>query len=103
MIIICAQSQCANNSAVKYLKNFGKIIRIALSNGHLTANPLLNYRHTIKKLDHVHLTEEELLVVTNKKMATERLEQVKDVFLFCCYTELSYIDVKQLKNSNIDL
>lgn len=93
--------KCANNSAVKYLKNFGKIIRIALSNGHVTTNPLLNYRHTIKKLDRVHLTEEELLVISNKKMATERLEQVKDVFLFCCYTGLSYIDVKQLKNSNI--
>lgn len=49
----------------------------------------------------MHLTEEELLAINNKKMATERLEQVKDVFLFYCYTGLSYFDVKQLKNSNI--
>lgn len=42
--------KCANNSTVKYLKNFGKIIRIGLSNGWLTVNPFLNYKPKLKRL-----------------------------------------------------
>ncbi|WP_083936577.1 phage integrase SAM-like domain-containing protein [Arcticibacter svalbardensis] len=34
---------CANNSAVKYIKNFGKIVRICLSNGWITVNPMVNF------------------------------------------------------------
>lgn len=96
-----AVRKCANNSAVKYLKNFGKIIRICLSNGWLNINPFLNYKPKVKKVDRVYLNTEEILLMTNKKMATERLTHVRDIFLFCCYTGLSYIDVKNLREIDI--
>ena len=51
--------KCANNSAVKYLKNFGKIIRICLSSGWLSVDPFLNYKNKVKKVDRVFLTPEE--------------------------------------------
>lgn len=93
--------KCANNSTVKYLKNFGKIIRIGLSNGWLTVNPFLNYKPKIKKIDRVYLNPEEIQLITEKKMATERLTYVRDIFLFSCYTGLSYIDVKNLRKTDI--
>ncbi|MBB5637023.1 integrase [Pedobacter cryoconitis] len=93
--------KCANNSAVKYLKNFGKIIRICLSNGWLNIDPFLNYKPKIKKVDRVYLNTEEIQLMTNKKMATERLTHVRDIFLFCCYTGLAYIDVKNLRRRDI--
>jgi len=93
--------KCANNSAVKYLKNFGKIIRICLSNGWLAVDPFANYKNKIKKVERVYLTEQEIENMANKKMASERLGQVRDVFLFCCFTGLAYIDVKNLKSCNI--
>jgi len=93
--------KCANNSAVKYLKNFGKIIRICLSNGWLSIDPFLNYKPKIKKIERVYLNPEEIQLMTNKKLATERLTHVRDIFLFCCYTGLSYIDVKNLKRMDI--
>jgi site-specific recombinase XerD len=93
--------KCANNSAVKYLKNFGKIIRICLSNGWLSIDPFLNYKPKVKKVDRIYLNTEEILLMTNKKMVTERLTHVRDIFLFCCYTGLSYIDVKNLRRMDI--
>lgn len=50
----------ANNSAVKYLKNFGKIIRICLSSGWLPIDALMNYKNKVKKVDQVILTPEEI-------------------------------------------
>nr|WP_222707302.1 site-specific integrase [Pontibacter qinzhouensis] len=93
--------KCANNTAVKYIKNFGKIIRICLANGWLIANPFINYKAKVKKVDRVFLTEEEIGVMAAKEFAMDRLGQVRDVFLFSCFTGLAYVDVQKLKRSNI--
>jgi len=93
--------KCANNSAVKYLKNFGKIVRICLSNGWLASDPFLNYKNKVKKVDRIYLNEQELQLIADKKLASERLEQVRDVFLFCCFTGLAYVDVKNLRRADI--
>lgn len=93
--------KCANNSAVKYIKNFGKIIRICLANRWLTYNPFLNYKNKIKTVDRVYLTTEELQEMANKDLSTDRLTQVRDIFLFCCFTGLAYADVKKLRRWEI--
>jgi integrase len=92
-----SERKCANNSAVKYIKNFGKIIRICLANRWLVYNPFSNYKNKIKTVDRVYLTTEELQVMASKDMVTERLAQVRDIFLFCCFTGLAYADVKKLR------
>jgi site-specific recombinase XerD len=96
-----SERKCANNSAVKYIKNFGKIIRICIANRWLTYNPFLNYKNKIKTVDRVYLTTEELQEMANKNMATDRLTQVRDIFLFCCFTGLAYADVKKLRRWDI--
>lgn len=96
-----SERKCANNSAVKYIKNFGKIIRICIANRWLTYNPFLNYKNKIKTVDRVYLTTEELEEMSVKDMATDRLTQVRDIFLFCCFTGLAYADVKKLRRWEI--
>ncbi|RKR83489.1 site-specific recombinase XerD [Mucilaginibacter gracilis] len=96
-----SERKCANNSAVKYIKNFGKIIRICLANRWLTYNPFLSYKNKIKTVDRVYLTTEELQEMAVKDMATDRLTQVRDIFLFCCFTGLAYADVKKLRRWEI--
>jgi site-specific recombinase XerD len=93
--------KCANNSAVKYIKNFGKIIRICLSNGWLTSDPFLNYKCKVKRVDRPFLTENELQVLASKELASDRVRQVRDIFLFCCFTGLAYADVKRLRRQDI--
>ncbi len=92
---------CANNSVVKYIKNFGKIIRICQANGWITGNPFVNYKGRVKTKNRVALTEAELTTMAQTDLASERLRQVRDIFMFCCYTGLAYIDVKKLQNSMI--
>ncbi len=95
--------KCANNTAVKYIKNFGKIIRICIANGWIDKNPFANFKSKVKEVERVFLVEEELEVMANKEIKFERLALVRDIFLFSCYTGLAYIDVKQLSNLNINI
>jgi len=93
--------KCNNNTTVKYLKNFGKIIRICLDNGWLLLNPFINYKPKVKEVEREFLDEEEMNLISNKELKIERLSLVRDIFLFSCYTGLAYIDVKQLTKSNL--
>lgn len=95
--------KCANNTAVKYIKNFGKIIRICLANEWLTKNPFVNYKAKVKEVDRTFLVQEEIEAISQKHFNTDRLNLVKDIFLFSCFTGLAYIDVKKLTQNNITI
>ena len=92
---------CANNTAVKYLKNFNKIIKLCLANDWLEKNPFANYKSKVKEVERVYLTEVEIQSIIEKDFKTERLSLVRDIFLFSCFTGLAYIDVKNLTKSHI--
>jgi site-specific recombinase XerD len=95
--------KCANNTAVKYIKNFKKIVKLCISNGWLDKDPFVNYKAKIREVEREFLSQEEIQTIYTKEFVTERLNQVKDIFVFACFTGLAYIDVKQLTLSNISL
>ncbi len=95
--------KCANNTAVKYIKNFKKIVKLCISNGWLDKDPFVNYKAKIREVEREFLSQEEIQTIYAKEFATERLNQVKDIFVFSCFTGLAYIDVKQLTLSNISM
>ena len=92
---------CCQNTAVKYIKNFGKVIRICLANGWIEKNPFFNYKAKIKEVERVFLSQDEIEKMFNKELGNERLNLVKDIFLFSCFTGLAYADVKKLTSNNI--
>ncbi|MFV8337159.1 site-specific integrase [Flavobacterium sp. RSP29] len=94
---------CANNTAVKYIKNFNKIIKICMANHWIERNPFANYKSKVKEVERVYLSEDEIQNIINKDFKTERLSLVRDIFLFSCFTGLAYIDVKNLTKSHISL
>ncbi len=94
---------CANNTAVKYIKNFSKIIKICLANDWLEKNPFANYKAKVKEVERVYLTEKEVQNIIEKDLKNDRLSLVRDIFLFSCFTGLAYIDVKNLTKSHISL
>ncbi|UEQ76274.1 site-specific integrase [Chryseobacterium arthrosphaerae] len=97
------EKSCGNNSAVKYLMNFGKIIRNCLANGWIDKNPYLNYDSTFKEVDRVFLNNDEIERLFNKDFKNERLSQVRYIFLFSCFTGLAYIDTQKLTQENINI
>lgn len=92
---------CSNNTAVKYIKNFNKIIKICLANDWLDKNPFANYKSKVKEVERIYLNETEIQSIIEKDFKTERLSLVRDIFLFSCFTGLAYIDVKNLTKSHI--
>lgn len=92
---------CNNNSTIKYIRNFGKIVKQCYVNGWLDKDPFLNYKGKVKEVERTYLTELEIEVILNKNFKVNRLELVSDIFLFSCFTGLAYIDVHNLTKSNI--
>jgi site-specific recombinase XerD len=95
------ERKCCHNSAVKYLKNFGKIIRIAIANGYITKNPFANIKFKLEEVDRDFLEDHEIKAMMEKPIRIERLAQVRDAFVFCCFTGLAFSDIKGLKPEHI--
>ncbi|PTT68723.1 MULTISPECIES: site-specific integrase [unclassified Chryseobacterium] len=92
---------CSNNSAVKYIRNFQKIINICLNNEWMSKNPFIGYKSKIESIDVRFLTDVQLQKIREKNFNSDRLRIVRDIFVFCCYTGLAYIDVKNLTRDKI--
>ena len=92
---------CNHNTTIKYISNFRKIVNRCIKNGWLIRDPFFGFKMTKKEVVPEFLTEHELNKVANKQFSSERLTQVRDVFLFCCYTGLTFGDVKKLVRSEI--
>ncbi|MBO3116522.1 site-specific integrase [Winogradskyella sp. DF17] len=92
---------CGHNSTIKYIKNFKKIVRIAIANDWIKKDPFLNYKVRLKEVERQFLSEEEIQTMLEKELHTNRLEQVRDIFIFCCFTGLAYSDVKKLSKDNL--
>ena len=92
---------CNQNSTVKYLSNFKKIVIYCMKNGWLASNPFVGFKMVKKEVIREILTLDEIQVLSSKEFTVERVSNVRDVFLFCCYTGLAYADIKKLKRSEI--
>lgn len=92
---------CIHNSSVKHLKALKKVVRIALVNRWIRRNPFEHYKLHEEPVEKDFLTQDELQRIMDKDLRIGRLETVRDVFVFCCYTGLSYIDVRNLKPEHL--
>lgn len=97
------ERNCSHNTAIKYLTNFKKIIRLCLGNGWIDKDPFVNYRFQLHEVEREILLEHELQKIIDKQFPTSRLEQVRDIFVFCCFTGLAYSDVKKLNRFHINM
>ena len=92
---------CQNNSALKHLKNLKKVIRIALANDWIKKDPFYGIHFKQDEVNVEFLSREELDILMNKEFTIKRLEQVRDVFVFCCFTALAFVDVQQLSREHL--
>ncbi len=98
---IRTECSCGINTTAKYIQRFKHIIIIAKNNGWIQSDPFLNFKIRLEKVDRGYLTQEELSAIMNRKFILKRLEQVKDLFVFSCFTGLAYIDVYSLRERHI--
>ena len=92
---------CAYNTSVKKVKTLKTITIYAQKRGFLLHDPFVNHHFHMEPVDRGFLTDEEILRVANKDLGIQRLELVRDIFIFSCFTGLAYIDVANLTPDHI--
>ena len=92
---------CAYNTSVKKVKTLKTITIYAQKRGFLLHDPFVNHHFHMEPVDRGFLTDEEILRVANKDLGIQRLELVRDIFIFSCFTGLAYIDVSNLTPDHI--
>ena len=92
---------CAYNTSVKKVKTLKTITIYAQKRGFLLHDPFVNHHFHMEPVDRGFLTDEEILRVANKNLGIQRLELVRDIFIFSCFTGLAYIDVSNLTPNHI--
>ena len=95
------QKPLDNNGVMKHLERLRKIVRLAVKMEWMEKDPFARYKMKFKKVDRSYLTPEELSFIENKSFSLPRMQVVKDLFVFSCYTGLAYIDVMNLTPSGI--
>lgn len=90
-----------NNTVMKHIERLRKMTNLAVKLGWLHKDPFIAYRLSFKRVEREFLSSQELDTIEKKQFKIERLQYVKDLFVFSSYTGLSYIDVMNLKPNNI--
>ncbi len=90
-----------HNTVWVYMIGFTTLCRLAMSRKHLAFNPFSEYKNTKKDRDRGYLLRNELEQLVAFNCEKRKDELVKDLFVFSCFTGLSYSDIKGLKNNHI--
>lgn len=95
------QKPLHNNGIMKHIERLCKMVNMAVTMDWLVKAPFAKYKQHFDKVERFYLTKEELSAIEKKRFTIERLQVVKDIFLFSCYTGLAYIDAMNLTAGNI--
>ncbi len=96
-----SKKNCSHNTATKYIVNFKKIVRIAYANQWIDRDPFFHWSASWKQKEREFLTHEELESMLKQEFEFERLDTVRDMFLFCCYTGLAFADIEKLTKDDL--
>ncbi|MBC8767721.1 site-specific integrase [Arenibacter sp. BSSL-BM3] len=92
---------CSNNGTMKHLARLMKLINLALKLEWLEKDPFTKFKLNFHKHNRSYLSERELQLVEETTFKGDGYEKVRNVFIFSCYTGLSYIDVKELMQEQL--
>ena len=90
-----------SNTAHKYIKNLKKVMNMAVGLDWIPSNPFNNFKCSYQSPDREILTIDELYKIMHKDFGSDRMNEVRDVFIFCCYTGFAYSDVYQFERNAV--
>lgn len=85
----------------KAIQRFRRVIKFAIAQDYLDKNPFLLFSYKTVKKEVIFLNSEELSKLEKHHFDFPRLQKVKDLFVFCCYTGLAFKEMRNLKHSDI--
>jgi site-specific recombinase XerD len=100
---VCKKSlrKIGNNTTIKHIKRLRKMINMAIALEWLNKDPFIKFKAKLEKREREFLTQIELEFIEDYESKISRLDLVKDLFLFSCYTGVAYVDIMELTNKNI--
>lgn len=90
-----------NNGVMKHLERLKKLLNLAQKLEWIARDPFVKFSLKFIKTERPYLTQKEVNILINSDFENSSLNKTRDVFIFACYTGLSYIDVKNLTKDNI--
>lgn len=90
----------ANNSAICYMRKLKTILIYAIREGYITTNPI-TFKFHKDKVSTEPLTIEEVRRIRTKVLGSKSMENVRDLFIFQCYTGLAFYDMSSLTQKDI--
>lgn len=91
----------ASGTVIGAVTKLKQLILYSIRKRYITYNPFMGFRCTAHYRDRGFLTEEELQTFMHAKLRRYKQRQVRDIFVFCCFSGLSYSDVKKLSFDDI--
>lgn len=95
------EKNLSENTLIRYMKVIKKITNMSIANDWIQKNPFVNIKFHEQEVHKEFLTKEELEILRTKEFDIPRLDLVRDVFLFQCFSGLAFIDVSELKEEHI--
>ena len=91
----------STTTCYKHYQRFSRMLRNAMHKGYLEKFPFENYKIRQPKKKIQYLTQEEVNRIEKGDFKVERLNIIRDIFLFCIYTGLAYAEVESLHPDSI--
>lgn len=100
-LFLQSQYKCKHNTIVRHMRYLKQVTTDALKSRKIVADPFYGITFSSRRGDREYLTEIELMTIMNKEFSSKQLEEVRDIFIFCCFTGLAYVDVSRLTTLDI--
>lgn len=97
------RASMSHNTAMKYAKDLKQVVDFAVTQEYTMINKFDAFKCSFKKVNREFLDEKELSTMWKKKIAITRLQEVRDCYVFCCYTGYSYQDAAELTPDDVQL
>lgn len=91
----------SQNTIMKHIQRLRKMVTLAYHMEWISKDPFVRWKPAFEKREREFLSDNELSNLENFEFPTERLDRVRDLFVFSCYTGISYVDIMNLTEHNI--
>lgn len=95
------EKRCCNNTVWIYTCPLRTMVSVAINNGWLTRDPFCEYEIQKEETERGFLTREEINLLLNTKLKNAKQDLIRDLFLFCTFTGLSFTDMRNLSEENL--
>ena len=93
--------EMSHDTVMKHIQRLRKMVTLAYHLEWLDKDPFRRWKMTFEKKERDFLTVNDLCNIETYEFPIERLERVRDLFLFSCYTGMCYADIRNLKDDKI--